>query len=50
MTLDLQALITPCYKNGGYEDDIDYRNPPEPPLQEENEKWADALLRSQGKW
>ena len=46
--LDLQPLIEQCYRNGGYEDDIDYRADPEPPLEKEDARWADALLRKAG--
>jgi hypothetical protein len=47
--LDLQALIEQCYRNGGYDDDIDCHSPPDPPLDREDDSWADALLRSQGR-
>ena len=45
--LDLQALLDQCYESGGY-DDIDYREEPEPPLDRDDAKWADALLREKG--
>jgi hypothetical protein len=41
--LDLQTLLEPCYRNGGYDADIDYRIPPIPPLAADDEAWADAL-------
>jgi len=47
--LDLQTLIEQCYRNGGYDDDLDYRHAPDPPLSPEDESWADNLLRSQGR-
>ena len=47
--LDLQALIELCYRNGGYDDDIDYRSQPDPPLDAQDDAWADELLRSQGR-
>jgi len=47
ITLDLQALVNQAYRLGRY-DDIDYRNEPEPALDAEDAKWADALLRKQG--
>ncbi len=47
--LDLQALIEQCYRNGGYDDDIDYHSPLDPPLAREDDSWADELLRSQGR-
>jgi hypothetical protein len=46
--LDLQALIELCYLNGDYEDDIDYRADPDPPLQGDDARRADALLRKAG--
>jgi hypothetical protein len=45
--LDLQGLIELCYRNGRY-DDLDYRQPPAPPLEPADEQWADELLRSRG--
>jgi hypothetical protein len=47
VVLDLQALITTSYRNGGYET-VDYRKPPEPPLEPDDAAWADALLKSKG--
>lgn len=46
--LDLQALIDECYRNGGYEADIDYRADPYPPLDAKDARWANALLRKAG--
>jgi hypothetical protein len=46
--LDLQALITQVYRHGRY-DDIDYTVPPVPPLDAEDEAWANELLRAAGK-
>lgn len=43
--LDLQAIIDQCYRNGGYDDDIDYQVGPEPPLDADDARWADSLLR-----
>jgi hypothetical protein len=48
-TLDLQPLIDQCYENGGYDDDIDYRVEPVPPLDRDDAGWADELLRAKGK-
>lgn len=42
--LDLQAVVELAYKNGGY-DDIDYKSEPDPPLDPEDARWADARLR-----
>lgn len=47
--LDLQAVIDQCYRNGGYDEDIDYRAEPAPPLDAEDTRWADALLRVAGR-
>jgi hypothetical protein len=49
VALDLQALIDECYESGRYGDDIDYREDPEPPLGSDDAKWAQALLREQGR-
>jgi hypothetical protein len=46
--LDLQELIDQCYRNGGYDEDIDYRANPVPPLDPVDAAWADELLRSKG--
>jgi hypothetical protein len=46
--LDTQAILDQCYRNGGY-DDIDYRGEPDPPLSADDAKWADTLLREQGR-
>jgi Protein of unknown function (DUF4058) len=47
--LDLQAVIDQCYRNGGYDEDIDYSVEPDPPLDVEDARWADALLREAGR-
>ena len=47
VTVDLQAILDQCYRNGGY-DDINYRVAPFPPLEADDAAWADALLREQG--
>lgn len=43
---ELQPLVSQAYQNGRY--DIDYSTEPEPPLEGEDARWADALLRSKG--
>ncbi len=43
VTVDLQAILDQCYRNGGY-DDIDYREPASPPLDPDDTAWAEALL------
>jgi hypothetical protein len=48
VALDLQALIDLCYANGRYENDLDYRSEPSPPLDAPDAAWADALLREKG--
>jgi hypothetical protein len=45
--LDLQGLIERVYAAGGH-DDIDYTQPPRPPLEGADAVWADALLRRAG--
>jgi hypothetical protein len=47
--LDLQAVIDQCYRNGGYDEDIDYSVEPNPPLSAEDTRWADTLLREAGR-
>jgi hypothetical protein len=47
--LDLQALIEECYRNGNYEDDIDYQADSYPPLDPSDARWANALLRKLGR-
>ena len=46
--LDLQALLNQAYRTGRY-DDLDYRREPEPPLEADDAKWADELLRREGR-
>jgi hypothetical protein len=46
--LDLRAVLEQCYRNGGYEEDLDYRADPEPPLEGEDARRADELLRQAG--
>jgi len=47
--LDLQVVIDQCYRNGGYDEDIDYSVEPDPPLGVEDAHWADTLLREAGR-
>jgi hypothetical protein len=47
--LDLQVLIEQCYRNGGYDQDLDYQAELEPPLDPDDAAWADTLLRKQGR-
>jgi hypothetical protein len=46
--LDLQALLDQCYRNGGYDEDVDYQGDADPPLDPDDRRWADAVLRKQG--
>jgi hypothetical protein len=48
IAVDLQAIIERAYTAGGH-DDIDYRKPPEPPLEAEDAAWAEALLKEAGR-
>jgi hypothetical protein len=45
--LDLQQLLEKSYENGQY-DDIEYKTEPIPPLDSDDARWADALLREKG--
>ena len=49
VALDLQAILDQCYEAGRYGEDIDYRDEPVPPLEPDDGRWADALLRTQGR-
>ena len=46
--LDLQAVLTRCYEEAGYQDVIDYAYEAYPPLSAEDAAWADTLLREHG--
>ncbi len=46
--LDLQKAVHNVYDLGGYEQILDYQEPPRGPLPEEEEAWADQLLREKG--
>jgi len=47
--LDLQTLIEQCYRDGGYDDDIDYHMDATPPLDPTEAAWTDELLRGAGR-
>jgi hypothetical protein len=47
LLLQLQPLIQHCYQSGRY-DRIDYRQPLRPPLDADDQPWADTLLREWG--
>jgi hypothetical protein len=44
VVLDLQAVFTRCYDNGGYEDFVDYHQPPPASLSSEETAWLESLL------
>jgi len=46
--LDLQYVLNRVYDSGPYRRMIDYTQPPEPPLPDEQAAWADELLRKAG--
>ena len=45
VSLDLQALIEQCYRNGGYRDTLNYAADAEPAQRGTEAEWADELLR-----
>lgn len=47
-SLDLQEAFTEVFDEGVYAELIQYRRPPEPPLNEKDAIWADQLLQSRG--
>jgi hypothetical protein len=46
--LDLQALVDHCYRNGAYEDTLNYAADPDPPLLGADKAWADEWLVEKG--
>jgi Protein of unknown function (DUF4058) len=46
--LNLQAALDSAYDRAQYDQRIDYRKEPKPPLDEKLAAWADQLLRSKG--
>jgi hypothetical protein len=46
--LDLQALVEQCYRNGAYEDTLNYSVDPDPPLLGAEGVWADERLYEKG--
>ena len=46
--LDLQVAVERTYREGPYLRAVDYTVAPDPPLDEEDAAWADALLRTAG--
>lgn len=47
--LPLQQLLNEVYSGGRYDETIDYSQPLEPPLDEEETAWSDHLLRESGR-
>jgi hypothetical protein len=45
VALDLQAIFSQCYDNGGYADFLDYRQPPPVSLSAGESAWTEKLLR-----
>jgi Protein of unknown function (DUF4058) len=45
----LQPLIEQCYRNGSYDEDIDYNRDPDPPLEGDDVRWADQMLKRAGR-
>ncbi|MBI2875845.1 MAG: DUF4058 family protein, partial [Candidatus Tectomicrobia bacterium] len=46
--VDLNGLLHGLYDRAGYDLRVNYTGEPEPPLDEPDAAWADALLREQG--
>jgi hypothetical protein len=46
--LDLAAIFNRVYQGGAYARSIDYQEPPDPPLNPDDAKRANKLLRSKG--
>ena len=46
--LDLNAILRAAYDNAAYDDSIDYRGDPDPPLSPDDAAWVDELLRERG--
>ena len=49
IALDLQSLIDQAYDAGAYGRTLDYSTPCDPPLEGEDDRWADRLLREAGR-
>ncbi|HJT77869.1 MAG TPA: DUF4058 family protein [Gemmataceae bacterium] len=46
--LDLGAVFRTVYDRAAYDMSVDYRKPPQPPLEGDDAKWARELLRGRG--
>ena len=42
--LPLQALVNQAYENGRYGNDLDYSQPPDPPLEDDEQAWIAEYL------
>jgi hypothetical protein len=47
--LDLQAALSRVYEMGSYRDRINYSVPCQPPLSEEDQSWANELVKQAGR-
>jgi Protein of unknown function (DUF4058) len=48
VSLDLQALVVQCYRNGAYDGTLNYAAEPDPPLSDADKDWTEARLREKG--
>jgi len=48
VTLDLQALVEQCFRNGAYDGTLNYAVDPDPPLLGAEKDWADKRLHELG--
>ncbi|MBI3268310.1 MAG: DUF4058 family protein [Planctomycetes bacterium] len=48
VVLELQPLLAACWRQGGY-DDIDYSEPPDPPLNAADATWARELMEGRSR-
>jgi hypothetical protein len=46
--LSLQPLVDTAYENGDFGRAINYRRPPDPPLESTDAAWVDGWLRGRG--
>jgi hypothetical protein len=49
VTLDLQALVEQCYRNGGFQGTLNYVVDPDPPLFGVDREWAEAGCKRWGR-
>jgi len=49
LKLDLQPLLDQAYEMGGYARRLTYKQPPDPPLEENDDAWAKALLKDRAR-